>query len=106
MRGKERGKDKDQAGQRYETRGSSRLFLSSSRDVCRSGAAASVPRRKTVAPCAATTGAGRSNASSGNLGRLVVRYGHHTLNYFGFVHLGYILNLLRQRSEMTSSSGG
>jgi transposase len=33
----------------------------------------------------------------GNLRRLVVRYEHQALNYLGFVHLGCILILLRQR---------
>ena len=33
----------------------------------------------------------------GNFRRLVVRYERHALNYLGFVHLGCILILLRQR---------
>jgi hypothetical protein len=32
----------------------------------------------------------------GSLGRLVVRYERHALNYLGFTHLGCILILLRQ----------
>lgn len=33
----------------------------------------------------------------GNFRRLVVRYERHALNYLGFVHLGCVLILLRQR---------
>lgn len=33
----------------------------------------------------------------GNFRRLVVRYERHSANFLGFVHLGYILILLRQR---------
>lgn len=40
---------------------------------------------------------GRLFAWLGNFRRLVVRYERHTLNYLGFVQLGCMLILLRQR---------
>ena len=59
-----------------------------------------VPKRKMAVHCDAIGGVGRWNASllgSAISGVLVVRYERHALNYLGFVHLGCILILLRQR---------